>query len=101
MVRTLKRMIHNLITVAETEPEPRSAAGCVTAQLLLETGHDPDCPRAADAADRGELLHRPVMANEPWHLVGPTVPLATVYNVAEGLGLESGNNKRLSEAPTF
>jgi len=29
------------------------------------------------------------------------LPLATAYNVAEGLGLESGVNKRFSEAPAF
>jgi Mn2+/Fe2+ NRAMP family transporter len=29
------------------------------------------------------------------------LPLATAYNVAEGLGLESGINKRFSEAPAF
>jgi len=29
------------------------------------------------------------------------LPLATAYNVAEGLGFESGINKRFSEAPAF
>ena len=29
------------------------------------------------------------------------LPLATAYNVAEGLGFESGINKRFSEAPVF
>jgi NRAMP (natural resistance-associated macrophage protein)-like metal ion transporter len=29
------------------------------------------------------------------------LPLATAYNIAEGLGLESGVNKRFSEAPAF
>src|SRR5215831_560064 len=29
------------------------------------------------------------------------LPLATAYNICEGLGVESGVNKRFSEAPTF
>jgi Mn2+/Fe2+ NRAMP family transporter len=29
------------------------------------------------------------------------LPLATAYNISEGLGVESGVNKRFSEAPTF
>lgn len=29
------------------------------------------------------------------------LPLATAYNICEGLGVESGINKRFSEAPTF
>jgi len=29
------------------------------------------------------------------------LPLATAYNICEGLGVESGINKKFSEAPTF
>ena len=29
------------------------------------------------------------------------LPLATAYNICEGLGVESGVNKKFSEAPTF
>jgi NRAMP (natural resistance-associated macrophage protein)-like metal ion transporter len=34
-------------------------------------------------------------------LAATIVPLATTYNICEGLGVESGINKRFSEAPAF
>jgi len=77
------------------------------AATLYASGHR-DIQNAADAA----LALRPLAGNAAtalfaFGLVNAALlsacilPLATAYYVCEGLGLESGINKRVEEAPTF
>jgi Mn2+/Fe2+ NRAMP family transporter len=74
---------------------------------IYETGHR-QIQNAGDAAlALGPLAGRAASALFAFGLVNASLfsasilPLSTAYSVCEGLGLESGINKRLHEAPTF
>jgi NRAMP (natural resistance-associated macrophage protein)-like metal ion transporter len=77
------------------------------AATLYASGH-----RQISDAGEAALALRPLAGNAAAALFGfglcnaslfsaCILPLATAYYVCEGLGLESGINKRLNEAPTF